>query len=91
MPSKKIYVQPYKVKGHHRIIYTRVFKFICAHCDKEAKRETYATVCPKYCDDCKNIKNKRGTKKQPSGEIVETAKVISQSLQESLTQQIEVD
>ncbi|MGF1489055.1 MAG: hypothetical protein ACFBSE_18365, partial [Prochloraceae cyanobacterium] len=58
MPSKKIYVRPYEVKGHYRTIHTRVFKFICAHCDKPSKRETYATVCPTYGNRCNSDKAK---------------------------------
>ena len=73
MPSKQIYVKPYQVKGHYRTIYTRTFKFICAHCEQEAKRTTYATACPKYCDKCKDLKKKLGSKKQATGEVVETA------------------
>ncbi len=72
MPSKQIYVKPYQVKGHWRTLHTRTFKFICAHCDLEATRTTYATTCPKYCDECKNLKQKLGKKKTPSGEVVET-------------------
>ncbi len=70
MPSKQIYVKPYYVKGHHRTIHTRTFKFICAHCDLEAERITYATTCPKYCDNCKDIKNKLGKKKEAAGAVV---------------------
>ena len=70
MPSKQIYVKPYEVKGHYRTIHTRTFKFICAHCDSEATRTTYATTCPKYCDKCKDIKKKLGKKKQSSGEVI---------------------
>ena len=72
MPSKQIYVKPYQVKGHWRTLHTRTFKFICAHCDQESQRTTYATTCPKYCDECKNLKQKLGKKKAPSGEIVDT-------------------
>ena len=70
MPSKKIHVKPYRVKGHYRTIHTRTFKFICAHCDEESTRVTYATICPKYCDRCKNLKNRLGKKQKGSGQVV---------------------
>ena len=66
LPPKKVYVHPYRVKGHYRTIYARIYKFICAHCNCESKRTTYATTCPKYCDNCKDIKHKLGKKKQPN-------------------------
>ncbi len=80
MPSKQIYVKPYVVKGHYRTIHTRTFKFICANCDDEATRTTYATTCPKYCDKCKDLKKKLGKKKQTSGEVIITS-VDSQAIE----------
>ncbi len=58
MPSKKIYVKPYQVRGHSRTIHTRTFKFICAHCDEESLRITYATKCPTYGNRCNGNKAK---------------------------------
>ncbi|MDJ0719915.1 MAG: hypothetical protein QNJ54_37800 [Prochloraceae cyanobacterium] len=85
MPSKQIYVKPYQVKGHWRTLHTRTFKFICAHCDQESQRTTYATTCPKYCDECKNLKQKLGKKKAPSGEIVVDTSSTSKDTQKQST------
>jgi len=94
MPSKQIYVKPYEVKGHYRTIHTRTFKFICAHCDEEATRTTYATTCPKYCDKCKDLKKKLGKKKQTSGEVIITSadfQAIKTEANIQPTQQVHVE
>jgi len=49
MVSKKV-----NVKAHIRVIHTRVYKFVCKSCEQKVERETYATICPLYCDKCKN-------------------------------------
>ncbi len=59
MPSKKVHVRSYRVKAHDRTLHTRVYKFICAACNQKVERETYATVCPTYCNKCKGSKAKR--------------------------------
>ena len=56
MPSKKIYVKPYEVKGHWRTIRTRNFKFICSFCDEKVERQSYATACPRYGNRCQGKK-----------------------------------
>ncbi len=56
MPSKKVYVKPYTVKGHYRTIRTRNFKFICSFCDEKVERESYATACPRYGNRCQGKK-----------------------------------
>lgn len=52
MPSKKIHVREYTVRAHDRTIHTRTFKFICSFCNETCERETYATACPKYGNQC---------------------------------------
>lgn len=49
MASKKV-----NVKAHTRTIHTRIYKFVCKSCNKKVERETYATICPLYCNKCKN-------------------------------------
>ncbi len=56
MPSKKVYVKPYEVKGHWRTIRTRNFKFICSFCDEKVERQSYATACPRYGNRCQGKK-----------------------------------
>ncbi len=73
LPPKKIFVKSYTVREHYRTVWPRTYKLICAHCELEAERITYATTCPKYCDRCKDLKKKLGKKKQASGEVVEVA------------------
>jgi Zn finger protein HypA/HybF involved in hydrogenase expression len=58
MPSKKVYVRQYTVKAHTRDIHTRVYKFICQHCRAAVERETYATCCPKYGNECNGVEKK---------------------------------
>lgn len=41
------------VRAHERIIYTRLYKFVCAECKYAVERETYAVNCPKYCVNCR--------------------------------------
>ncbi|PSF30603.1 hypothetical protein C7H19_23575 [Aphanothece hegewaldii CCALA 016] len=58
MASKKIQVRSYTVKAHDRLIHTRSFKFICSFCNATCSRETYATACPKYGNECDGVKSK---------------------------------
>ena len=58
MPSKKIQVKEYTVRAHEREIHTRRFKFLCSFCHEPCSRETYATTCPKYGNQCGGVKQK---------------------------------
>ncbi|ACK68408.1 hypothetical protein PCC8801_4495 (plasmid) [Rippkaea orientalis PCC 8801] len=58
MPRKKVYVREYTVRAHEREISTRVFKLVCSFCHDSCERETYATTCPKYGEQCKGVKKK---------------------------------
>jgi hypothetical protein len=53
MTSKTVHV-----KAHTRTIHTRVYKFVCVGCNKKVERETYATVCPAYGNECQGAKSK---------------------------------
>nr|WP_013334998.1 hypothetical protein [Gloeothece verrucosa]ADN18252.1 hypothetical protein Cyan7822_6473 [Gloeothece verrucosa PCC 7822] len=58
MPSKKIRVNEYTVKSHYRTIHTRVFHLICSYCHDAVERESYATSCPKYGNQCNGVAGK---------------------------------
>ncbi len=58
MAQKTIRVKEYTVRAHERTIRTRVFKLICSHCNEACERETFATTCPKYGDQCHGVKSK---------------------------------
>ncbi|NEO30128.1 MAG: hypothetical protein F6K36_06740 [Symploca sp. SIO3C6] len=58
MPSKDVYVREYTVRAHKRKIHTRVYKFICHFCNSPVERETYATCCPKYGNNCQGVASK---------------------------------
>ncbi len=58
LPPKKIYIKPYQVPGHYRIIKPRTYKFMCSFCDMESVRITYATKCPTYGNRCNGNKAK---------------------------------
>ena len=58
MASKKIQVKEYTVRAHEREIHTRTFKLVCSFCNEACERETYATSCPKYGDQCNSVKKK---------------------------------
>ncbi len=52
MTSKLIDVREYTVRAHKRLIHTRVFNFVCKHCDEPTKRETFGPR-PLYCEKCR--------------------------------------
>jgi len=58
MPSKQVRIREYTVRAHTRAIQTRIFKFICQYCRAAVERETYATCCPKYGNQCNGIESK---------------------------------
>ena len=58
MPSKKVHVREYTVRAHDRTIHTRVYKLVCSFCLSECERETYATACPKYGNQCGGVVKK---------------------------------
>ncbi|WP_071819378.1 hypothetical protein [Gloeothece citriformis] len=58
MPSKKVYVKEYTIKAHYRTIHTRIFQLVCSFCHDACERETYATTCPKYGNQCNGVASK---------------------------------
>ncbi|WP_144875854.1 hypothetical protein [Hyella patelloides] len=42
----------YRVKEHQRKMYERVYKFVCAGCDRVVERKSYAVCCPSYGNEC---------------------------------------
>lgn len=64
MPSKYIDVREYTVRAHKRLLRTRTYRFICKSCNQASVRESYATMCPLYCESCRPNKKKVETVKQ---------------------------
>jgi hypothetical protein len=58
MPSKKVYVREYTVRAHKRVIHTRTYQLVCEFCHDDCERETYATTCPKYGNQCGGVTRK---------------------------------
>ncbi len=72
MPSKYVHVREYTVRAHHRLIHTRIYKFICKQCKQPTVRETFGGK-PLYCEVCRPpkksaAKNSRSTEKSASAE-----------------------
>ena len=65
MPSKYVFVNEYTVRSHHRLIHTRIYKFICKQCKQPTVRETFGGK-PLYCDVCRPPKKSRSKKSTTS-------------------------
>ncbi|MDJ0718378.1 MAG: hypothetical protein QNJ54_29820 [Prochloraceae cyanobacterium] len=61
MSSKYVQVKEYTVRAHHRLIHTRIYKFICKGCKQPTSRETFGGK-PLYCDICRPTKPKPSAK-----------------------------
>ena len=59
-PDRVIKTEEYKqytVREHQRRLFKRVYKFVCAGCDRKVERETYAVCCPSYGNKCNGKKS----------------------------------
>ena len=76
MPSKTVKVGEYTVRAHERVIKTRLYKFICAQCDRKTTRESYGPR-PKCCETCRPPVSTTDTltKKKPCPVLVKNSKV----------------
>ncbi|MGK7917529.1 MAG: hypothetical protein AB4038_18625 [Prochloraceae cyanobacterium] len=82
MSSKYVHVQEYTVRAHHRLIHTRIYKFVCKGCKQPTERETFGGK-PAYCDVCRPPKQKPSTstqQQQPTSQQPKQLKKMTISL-----------
>jgi len=76
--SKKVHVREHTVRAHERVIYSRIYLFICKDCNQDVRRETFGGR-PIYCDKCRPSQAKKNesqsSKKRPRPVLVESQKV----------------